>query len=104
MLRAPDPSKDYILHTDASNVAMSGVAQQYDENNYLHPVAYWSKTFNPAQRNYSTTDRECLALVSALEHFETLLEGHKYAVEPTADDAIIIASEGINAECVIMLV
>jgi hypothetical protein len=78
VLRAPDPSKDYILHTDASNAAMSGVAQQYDEKGELHPVAYWSKTFNPAQRNYSTTDRECLALVSALEHFKTLLEGHKY--------------------------
>ena len=78
VLRAPDPSKDYILHTDASDAAMSGVAQQYDENNELHPVAYWSKTFNPAQRNYSTTDRECLALVTALEHFKTLLEGHKY--------------------------
>lgn len=78
VLRAPDPSKDYILHTDASNVAMSGVAQQYDEKGELHPVAYWSKSFNPAQRNYSTTDRECLALVTALEHFKTLLEGHKY--------------------------
>ena len=28
---------------------MSGVAQQYDDDGYLHPVAYWSKTFNPAQ-------------------------------------------------------
>ena len=78
VLRAPDSSKDYILHTDASDVAMSGIAQQYDEDNYLHPVAYWSKTFNPAQRNYSVTDRECLALVTALEHFKTLFEGHKY--------------------------
>jgi hypothetical protein len=78
VLAAPDPSKDYILHTDASDIGMSGVAQQYDEQGELHPVAYWSKTFNPAQRNYSVTDRECLALVTALEHFKTMLEGHKY--------------------------
>ena len=53
---------------------------QKDESGELHPVAYASKTLNTAQRNYTVTDRECLAIVWALEHFNTYCEGHKYTI------------------------
>lgn len=78
VLVAPDPNKDYVIGTDASLVAKGGVLQQEDENHDLHPIAYWSSTFNPAETRYDTTDREALALVCGLEHFNTLCEGHKY--------------------------
>jgi hypothetical protein len=78
VLRAPDPNKDFILHTDASDVALGAVLMQYDEDNNLHPIAYASKTLNDAQRNYSVSDREAMAIVWALEHFNTFCEGHKY--------------------------
>jgi hypothetical protein len=78
ILMAPDPNKDYILETDASDEALSATILQYDDNNELHPIAYASKTLNDAQRNYTVTDREALAIVWGLEHFNTFCEGHKY--------------------------
>ncbi len=35
-----------------------------------HPVAYFSKKFLPHQKNYSTIEKEALALLLSLQHFE----------------------------------
>jgi hypothetical protein len=78
VLRAADPNKDYVLETDASDDALSATILQHDENNDLHPVAFASKTLNSAQRNYTVTDREALAIVWGLEHFNSYCEGHRY--------------------------
>jgi hypothetical protein len=51
---------------------MAAVLMQ-KHNNHLHPLAYISKTLNSAQRNYSTTKKEALALVFALEHFRHII-------------------------------
>ena len=78
VLLVPDPNKDYILHTDASDHALGTALMQADSHGNIRPVAYASKVLDKAQRNYSVTDREALAIVWALEHFNTYLEGHKY--------------------------
>ena len=38
-----------------------------------HPISYFSKKFDKHQRNYSTIEKECLALIFALEHFDVYL-------------------------------
>lgn len=53
----PNPSKPYILETDASRVAMGAILSQKGEDGYLHPIAYMSQSYNPAQRNYDTHDK-----------------------------------------------
>jgi len=35
-----------------------------------HPVCYFSKKYNQHQRNYSTIEKEALALLLALQHFD----------------------------------
>ena len=80
VLKAADPTKSYILHTDASDLGLGAVLMQDDDDGHLHPIAFASKLLNPAQRNYTVTDRECLAMVWALEHFNTYVEGHKYTI------------------------
>ena len=80
VLAVADPNKSYILHTDASDHAMGAILMQEDENGEAHPIAYASKTFNDAQRNYDTTEREALAIVWALQHFNTYCEGHRYTL------------------------
>lgn len=44
-------------------------------------IAYWSRTLNPAERNYSPTEREALALKEGLIKFQTYIEGESlYAI------------------------
>ena len=66
VLVPPDHSKDWLLYTDASDVALGAVVlQETDEG--PRAVAYLSKTLSPAERNYTTRERECLAIVTALK-------------------------------------
>jgi hypothetical protein len=53
---------------------------QFSHNDQEHPVAYYSKHLTRAQRNYSTTERELLAIVFAVHHFKQFLYGNKLIV------------------------
>ena len=46
---------------------------QDDNNGVEHPVCYFSRKFNKHQKNYSTIEKECLALILAIQHFEVYL-------------------------------
>ena len=46
---------------------------QEDNNGIDHPVCYFSKKFNKHQKNYSTIERECLALILTIQQFEVYL-------------------------------
>ena len=72
MFTYPDPSRQYILDTDASNEAAGAVLSQMVEGEE-RVVAYYSKTFSPPQRNYCVTRREILAVVIATNHFRPYL-------------------------------
>ena len=70
VLAAPDFRSPFKLAVDASDVATGAVLLQEDDEGVEHPVCYFSKKFNKSQRNYSTIEKECLALVLALQQFE----------------------------------
>ena len=76
ILQYPDFSKPFTLTTDASNIAIGSVLSQND-----HPVAFYSRTLNSAERNYSTIERELLAIVNSIKHFRCYLYGVKFTVE-----------------------
>ena len=77
VLRQPNPEKQYILETDASAFAIGAtLMQEYDDGK--HPVGYFSKSLNPAERNYDIYDRELLAIVRALEAFRHLILGAEH--------------------------
>ena len=71
-LHGPDFSRPFVLATDASDSGAGAVLmQEHDQN--LCPVAYFSRKFTGAQLNYSTIEKECLAILWALSHFEIYL-------------------------------
>ena len=76
----PDFKKEFILYTDASNIALGAVIHQKGDDGLEHVIAYENKTLNKAEQNYSTTELECLAVVWAIEKFDYYLEGNKFKV------------------------
>ena len=66
--------KPFVLCTDASLKGLGAVLEQEDENKNLRPVAYASRSLTPAEKNYHTTDLECLAIIWSVKHF------HKYLI------------------------
>lgn len=80
ILHLPDLEKQFILRTDASDVGMAAVLLQESEE-VKFPVAYASKKFTNAQKNYSVIERECYAIVWAVEKFEPYLYGTNFVIE-----------------------
>jgi hypothetical protein len=68
------------LVTDASLTGASGVLSQGEDWLRAPIAAFWSGKFNPAQQNYSVTDREALAIICSLNKFEPLLQGTKFRI------------------------
>jgi hypothetical protein len=64
---------------DASNYAMGAVLRQKVEK-LPHVIYYASKTLNDAQLNYSTTEKELVVVVFALDKFKSYLLGSKVLV------------------------
>ena len=71
--------------TNASLTASGGVLMQKDPNGDLHPCAYHSATFTPAERNYDIYDRELLAVIQALKEWRHYLTGTEHPVTVITD-------------------
>ena len=75
----PDPSRQFILDTDASHLAIGAVLSQLIDGKE-HPVAYFSRTLNQPEKQYCVTRKELLAVVQAIEHFHPYLYGRHFMV------------------------
>ena len=74
IVRAPNWQLPFEVMCDASDLAIVAVLGQR-EGGKSYVVYYASKTLNKSQRNYTTTEKELLAVVCALENFRAYLVG-----------------------------
>ena len=77
VLALPDHTKPFWLITDVSAFTTGAILEQPDAFNRWHPIAYYSKSLQPAERNYEIHDLELLAIIRALETFRHYLEGRE---------------------------
>ena len=63
--------------TDASDVAVGMVLQQYSNGQWCS-ISFFSKALKPSESRCSTFDRELLAIYLSLKHFHYFLEGQEF--------------------------
>ena len=73
MLALPNDQGLVCLETDTSDVATGGVAMQQQDDGTWKPLGFTLKTLNDAERNYTTYDKEMLAIMRGLEEWRALL-------------------------------
>jgi hypothetical protein len=80
ILAYPDFSKPFLLFTDASLTALGAVIEQEGSDGLKHPIAYASRSTSAAERNYSSTELECAAVVWAVNYFRPYLYGKHFTI------------------------
>ncbi len=70
---------EFILCTDASDIGLGGILMQ-KRNGKPQPTAYASRLCTSAERNYSITERETLAVIYCLERFRDMILDYKVKV------------------------
>lgn len=74
-LLAPDDSKPFVLHCDASSYAVGAVLSQHDSAGQLRPVGFYSSKLTDTQLRWDTYEREIYSVVAALQHWFFHLKG-----------------------------
>lgn len=81
VLALPNFSKEFVLMTDASDVAMGAALCQESDAGEMQPVCLWSRKFSETEMKYSTTEREALAVIYFVEKFRYYLLGRKFLLK-----------------------
>jgi hypothetical protein len=77
ILRNPDFSLPFVLQTDSSDYGLGAVLSQNFEDGE-HPITFISRKLSKAELNYSTIEKECLAIIYAVKKLDYYLYGRKF--------------------------
>lgn len=75
-----DPRLPIELRTDACGYGLGAVLLHVFEDNKKRVICYASRLLDACERNYGITEKECLAIVWAVEKFRCYLLGIKFTV------------------------
>ena len=79
LLFYPTPDATTSPMTDASYIAVGAVLQQSVDGHW-QPISFFSRSLSSTERQYSTFDRELLAVYLAIKHFRHFIEGCVFTV------------------------
>nr|XP_049466988.1 uncharacterized protein LOC125908330 [Anopheles coluzzii] len=79
ILSYPNFNLPFILTTDASNYALGAVLSQVQDK-IERPIAFASRSLNKTENNYSTTEKEALAIIWAVNKYYPYLYGQKFTL------------------------
>ena len=85
VLKHADQTKEFQMEMDTSNYTYGAILSQKQDTGKRHPVVYMSKSMTPAEWNYDIGDKETLAIVKPLQHWQHWLEGTRLLIEILTD-------------------
>ncbi len=68
ILRHFDQTRDFILEIDSFNYVNDEVLFQYDDEDVLHSIVFYSKNMFSAECNYEIYNKKLLIIIRAFEH------------------------------------
>lgn len=80
VLQFPNFDETFFLTCDASNSGLGSVLSQKDEEGRDKPISFISRALNTHERNYNTTEKECLAIVWSVDKFNHYLYGRRFNI------------------------
>ncbi|CAM4560033.1 unnamed protein product [Caretta caretta] len=81
VLRAPDFDKPFLVTTDASERGVGAVLMQEGPNQEFHPVMFLSKKLSERESHSSVSEKECYAIVYALEKLSPYVWGQRFHLQ-----------------------
>jgi hypothetical protein len=91
VLALPNFQKEFVLETDASAVGVGAVLMQSG-----HPLAFMSKALGPKNQALSTYDKECLAILLALEKWKTYLQHQPFVIHTDQQSLVHLGDHRFN--------
>jgi RNase H-like domain found in reverse transcriptase len=80
ILALPRREGRYILDTETSDGQIGCCLSRENPDGLRYPNGYWSRLWNPVERNYSTTEKECLAIVGDILTLRPHLDGERFLI------------------------
>ena len=75
-----DPSKQLVIACDASTKGVGCVLSHLIDG-VERPIAFYSRTLKPAEKNYSLLDKEALAVICGVKKFHCYLYGRSFIIQ-----------------------
>jgi hypothetical protein len=75
-----NPSKPFVLETNASDFTLSVIFSQPKEDNLLHLIGFHFHNFFPIEINYENHDKELLVIMDVFEEWHHLLEEDQHEI------------------------
>lgn len=91
VLALPDFSKQFVIETDANAKGIGAVLMQNS-----HPVAYLSRALAPRNLGLSAYEKECLALLMAVDHWRPYLQHSEFLIKTDQRSLLNLTDQRLN--------